>query len=133
FSPRGMRFRLRSSGMLVALLVAQAALPPQARLESAALDAVAGSCPGHKPRLDEDLTRACRDFAAAVRAGRSPVSGSAASFFASLESSEPAPVAGVATVTPLSTADRAVGELFPKTCRFNRIGVAAAALKSGEA
>src|SRR3989442_15573536 len=38
--------------------------------------------------IDADLTRACRAFAAAVQAGRAPVSGPAASFFASLESYE---------------------------------------------
>jgi len=117
--------------MLAALLVAQAALPPQARLEAAALEAVAASCPGQRISIAQDLTRACRAFAAAVQAQRSPVSGSAASF--SLESSEPAPVAGVATVSPLGGADRAVSELFPTTCRFNRVGVAAARLQDGEA
>lgn len=119
--------------MLAALLVAQSALPSQARLEAAAVEAVAGSCPEQRVAVAPDLTRACRAFAAAVQAGRSPVSGSAASFFASLESAEPAPVAGVATVSPPDGADRAVSELFPKTCRFNRIGVAAAKLPADEA
>ena len=120
--------------MLLALLVLLAgALPAQARLEAAALDGIAGSCPGRKVAIDPDLTRACRAYAAAVRAGKAPVSGPAASFFASLESYEPAPVAGIATVTPASRADRAAGELFPKSCRFNRIGVAAAEVPGGGA
>ena len=74
---------------LVLLLFAQAALPAQSQLEAAAMDAIAGSCPGHRVKIDRDLTRACRAFVTAVQAGKSPVSGSAASFFASLESSEP--------------------------------------------
>jgi len=119
--------------MLLALLLFAQAMPSQDRLEAAALEAIAGSCPGHKVGIDRDLTRACREFAAAVRAGRSPVSGSAASFYASLESPEPAPVAGVAKVSPPANADRAAGELFPKSCRFNRIGVAAAELFDGQA
>jgi uncharacterized protein YkwD len=61
------------------------------------------------------------------------VTGPAASFYASLESYEPSPVAGIATVSPASQAERAAGELFPKSCRFNRIGVAAAEMRGGEA
>jgi uncharacterized protein YkwD len=34
----------------------------------------------------------------------------------------------VATVEPASQADRAVGELFPRSCRLNRVGAAAASL-----
>jgi uncharacterized protein YkwD len=34
-------------------------------------------------------------------------------------------------VTPASRADRAAGELFPKACHFNRIGVAAAVVRDG--
>ena len=120
--------------MLLALLLLLAeALPAQSRLEASVLDGIAGSCPGRSVAIDADLTRACRAFAAAVQAGRAPVSGPAASFFASLESYEPSPVAGIATVSPSSRADRAAGELYPKTCRFNRIGVAAAELRDGSA
>ncbi len=113
--------------MLLALLLLLAdALPGQSRLEAAALDGIAGSCPGRKVSIDRDLTRACQAYTAAVKAGMAPVSGPAVAFYASLESYEPAPVAGIATVTPASRADRAAGELFPKSCRFDRIGVAAA-------
>ena len=117
------------------MLVAAANLvPAQGRLETAALDAIAASCPGQRRvEVDPDLTRACRAFASAVLNRESPLSGSAASFYASLESSEPAPVAGVAKVDRPSNADRALGELFPATCHFNRIGVAAAALPDGDA
>src|SRR5207237_3577901 len=101
--------------------------------EGAVLGGSAWACPGRSLAMDADLTRACRAFAAAVQAGRAPVSGPAASFFASLESYEPSPVAGIATVSPSSRADRAAGELYPKTCRFNRIGVAAAGLRGGSA
>jgi uncharacterized protein YkwD len=129
--PRAFRYAGR---VLLALLVLLAdALPAQARLEASVLDGIAGSCPGRKVAIDPDLTRACRAFAAAVHAGRAPITGPAASFFASLESYEPAPVAGIATVSPSSRADRAAGELYPKTCRFDRIGVAAAELKEGGA
>jgi uncharacterized protein YkwD len=101
------------------------ALPLQPRLEAALLEAVAASCPGHKVSIDRDLTRACANFTAAVGSGKAPSTGSAISFYASLESSEPAPVAGVGRVTPASRAERALSELFPRSCRFNRAGVAA--------
>jgi uncharacterized protein YkwD len=120
--------------MLLALLIALTdALPIQARLEAALLDSVAGSCGGRKVSLDPDLTRACQDFAAAAAGRKAPLSGSAVSFYASLASAEPAPVAGVARVSPASHADRAVSALFPRSCRFNRAGVAAALLSSREA
>lgn len=116
--------------LLALLLVAAEALPPQARLESSVLEAVTSLCGARKVTVARDLTRACQGYAAAAAAGRITVSGPAVAFFASLESAEPAPVAAVATVHPPSQADRAVGELFPKSCRFNRIGVAAAVLPS---
>jgi uncharacterized protein YkwD len=119
--------------LLALLLLLADALPAQSRLEAAVLDGIAGSCPGRKVAIDPDLTRACRAFTAAVRAGRGPITGPAASFFASLESYEPSPVAGIATVSPASRADRAAGELYPKTCRFDRIGVGAAEMKEGGA
>src|SRR5207237_7754725 len=101
--------------------------------EGAVLGGSAWACPGRSLAMEADLTRACRACAAAVQAGRAPVSGPAASFFASLESYEPSPVAGIATVSPASRADRAAGELYPKTCRVDRIGVAAAEMKDGGA
>ena len=120
--------------MLLALfLLLTDALPVQPQLEAALLDAIAGSCPRHKVALDRDLTRACQAYASAAAAGRAPVSGTAVSFYASLESAEPAPVAGVARVSPASHADRAAGELFPRSCRFNRAGLAAALLPGGGA
>jgi uncharacterized protein YkwD len=119
--------------LLALLLLLAEALPAQSRLEASVLDGIAGSCPGRNVSIDADLTRGCRAFAAAVQAGRAPVTGPAASFFASIESYEPSPVAGIATVSPASRADRAAGELYPKTCRFNRIGVAAAELRDGSA
>ena len=119
--------------MLALFLLLTSALPIQPQLEAALLDAVAGSCPGSKVALDRDLTRACQSYAAAVGSGKAPISGTAVSFYASLESAEPAPVAGVARVSPAAQADRAVSDLFPRSCRFNRAGVAAALLPSGEA
>lgn len=108
-------------------------LPSQLQLEATLRDAVAGSCPGRRVALDPDLTRAAQAFARAVREDRAPQSGSALGFFASLESSEPSPAAGVARVAPPASADRAVGDLFPKTCRFDKAGVAAALLAGGQA
>jgi len=119
--------------LLALLLLLAEALPRQSQIETAALEGVSASCPGHRVTLDPDLTRACQAYAAAVREGRAPVSGPAASFFASLETYEPSPIAGIATVNPASTADRAASELFPKSCRFNRLGVAAALLSDGGA
>lgn len=118
--------------VVMAILLAEA-VPGQARLEAAVLDGIGGSCPGQKVAVDPDLTRACRAYTAAVKAGLAKVSGPAASFYASLESYEPAPVVGIATVSPASRADRAAGELFPKSCRFNHIGVAAGEMPSGGA
>lgn len=118
---------------LALLLLLAEALPAQSQIEAAALDGIAGSCPRRKVSIDPDLTRACRAYTKAVQDRRAPVSGPAASFFASLESYEPAPIAGIATVSPASRADRAASDLFPKSCRFNRIGVAAAELPDGGA
>ncbi len=111
---------------VAALVLFAQVVPAQSRLEAAAIDGIAGSCPGRKVAIDPDLTRACRAYTAAVKAGTAPVSGHAASFYASLESYEPAPVAGIATVSSAPLADRAAGELFPRSCRFDRIGVGAA-------
>lgn len=119
--------------MLLALLLLADALPAQPQLESSAQEGIAGSCPGTRVVIDADLTRACKAFTAAAQAGRAQVSGPAASFYASLESYEPSPTAGIATVSPASRADRAVSELFPKSCRFNRVGVAAARMPDGGA
>ena len=116
--------------LLLALLLA---LPSQIELEQAVQDAIAGSCPGRKVSIDRDLTRACHEYTAAASSGKAALSGIAVSFYASLESAEPAPVAGVARVSPPSRADRAVGELFPRACRFNRVGVGAALIERGEA
>ncbi len=117
----------------LALLLSAAGLPTQSQLEAAAQEALAGSCPQRQVAFDPDLTSAAHAFVQAASAGLSEATGSALSFYSSLESSEPSPVAGVATVSPPSQADRAAGELFPKACRFNRIGVAAAVLPTGEA
>jgi len=119
--------------LVALLLVAAGALPSQAQLEGAALEAIVGSCGERKASIDRDLTRACRSYTAAAAAGRASVNGPAVSFYASIESAEPAPVAGIGTVDPPSHADRAVGDLFPKSCHFNRIGVGAAVLPSGGA
>jgi uncharacterized protein YkwD len=116
--------------VLLALLLA---LPSQAQLEAAVQDAIAGSCPGRKVTVDRDLTRACHEYTAAASSGKAPLSGIAVSFSASLVSAEPAPVAGVARVSPPEGADRAVGELFSRSCRFNRVGVGVDLLPTGEA
>ncbi|MFN2546484.1 MAG: CAP domain-containing protein [Myxococcales bacterium] len=116
--------------LLFALLLA---LPSQNDLERAVQEAIAAACPGRKASLDRDLTRACHAYTDAASSGKAALSGIAVSFYASLESAEPAPVAGVATVGPSSRADRAVRELFSHACRFNRVGVAAALLPGDEA
>ena len=109
------------------------ALLPQPRLESIFFRSIAASCPGRKVLPDKDLTRACARYLEAVREGKTEANGSAVTFYASLESAEPAPVAGIARVSPASRAERAVGDLFPRTCRFNRAGVAAALIGPDEA
>src|SRR5450432_1615758 len=120
---------------MLALLVLLAAnsLPSQTQMESALSEAVAAACPKNRVLLDADLTRACQSYVSAVAAGRAPISGNAVSFFASIESYEPAPIAGVATVSPPGSADRAFAQLIPPACRFNRTGIAAALDQSGAA
>jgi len=114
-------------------LPAPGALPDQRALETALREAVAGSCPSLAFAVDPDLTRAAQAFVAAAQAGRAPITGGALGFYAALESYEPSPVSGLAKVSPPSRADRAVGDLFGRECRFNRAGVAAAALPGNEA
>ncbi|MGZ6143205.1 MAG: hypothetical protein ACXWLM_07690, partial [Myxococcales bacterium] len=116
--------------LAIALLLADP-LPSQPQLEAAAREAVAGTC-GRKVSIDRDLTRACHAYTAAARTGKAPLSGLAVSFYASLESAEPAPVAGIARMSQPERADRAIGDLFPKSCRFNRVGVSADRLPDGE-
>ncbi len=114
-------------------LAAQARLPDQRALEAALRESVAASCPSVTFALDPELGRAAQAFARAVQAGRALVTGSALGFYAALESAEPSPTAGVAIVSPPSRADRAVGDLFPRGCRFNRAGVGAATLSGDRA
>ena len=108
-------------------------LPEQRALERALREAVAAACPSATLAIDPDLTRAALAFVNAVRAGRAPVSGSALAFYAAIESYEPSAAAGIAKVSPAANADRAVGDLFSRECRFNRAGVAAAPLAGKEA
>src|SRR5438067_795342 len=118
--------------MWLALLVC-AAVPPERALEQALRETAAASCPGRRIEMDRDLTRAARSFVAAVQEGRSPLVASALSFYAGLESTVPASVAGVATISPPSRADRAVGDLVPKMCGFDRAGIAAGEISGGRA
>ena len=122
--------------MLAALLAAEAAapaVPSQARLEAALLESVAASCAGKVPRVDASLTQAARTFGLAVRDGKAEASGDALSFFASLGTIDPSPYCGVGTVDQPPQADRAVGDLFPRSCRFDLVGVAAVAVTPHQA
>jgi len=123
------------AGPLLALILgtAQPSVPAQAALEAALREAVAASCPGAKIALDGDLTRAARRYGQAVREGRAQTGGTDLSFFASLEAADPAPFAGVAVVEPPAEADRAVQDLFPRSCRFTHAGVAATPLPGNRA
>lgn len=118
--------------MLLALLVC-AALPRQHALEGALREAASASCRGKHVEIDPDLSRAARSFVAALQEGRAPLVASALSFYAGLESTAPASVGAVATISPPSRADRAVGDLVPKTCSFDRAGVAAGEIAGGRA
>ncbi len=115
--------------LAIALLVA--APPPQARLEAALREAHAASCPGKPLALDPDLTRAAKRYVDAVHAQASQPDGAALAFYASLESVDPSPTGGVATVDASAQADRAVGDLLPRACRFTHAGVAAADTAGG--
>jgi uncharacterized protein YkwD len=118
--------------MWLALLVI-AALPPGRDLEKALREAAAASCPKGPIEIDPDLSRAARSFVAGVQEGRSPLLASALSFYAGLESTAPASLGGVATISPPSRADRAVGDLLPKVCGFDRAGIAAGEISGGRA
>jgi uncharacterized protein YkwD len=117
--------------MLFALLLA-AAVPGDAILEQTLREAALATC-RKTVVVDRDLTRAAREFVRAARANLAPLSGSALSFYAGLESAEPASVGSVAITAPPSKADRAVGDLLPKECRFDRAGIAAVELPGGRA
>jgi uncharacterized protein YkwD len=123
------------AGPLLALLLgtAQPSVPAQGALEAALREAVAASCPGAKIALDADLTRAAQRYGQAVREGRAQPGGADLAFFAGLETADPAPFAGVAVVEPPAEADRAVQDLFPRSCRFTHAGVAATALPGNRA
>jgi len=102
-------------------------------MEKALREAAAASCPERRIEIDPDLSRAARSFVAAVQQGRSPLLASALSFYAGLESAAPASLGGVATISPPSRADRAVGDLLPKVCGFDRAAVAAGEISGGRA
>jgi uncharacterized protein YkwD len=118
--------------MLLALLVC-AAIPEQRALEDALREAAAASCKGKRVEVDPELSRAARAFVSAVQEERAPLVASALSFYAGLESTAPASVGSVATISPPSLADRAVGDLVPKTCAFDRAGIAAGEIAGGRA
>jgi uncharacterized protein YkwD len=118
--------------ILIALLGASA-LPAQTQLEAAFRESAAASCPRSRFAFDPDLTRACRSYVQAVATGRAQLSGGAVLTFASIESYEPSPVPSVVAVSPPSSADRAVAQLVPQACRFNRAGIAAAVDPDGRA
>ena len=118
--------------MWLALFFA-AAVPPGRALEHALREAVAVSCPGKRVEIDPDLARAARSFVAAVQQKRSPLVASALSFYAGIESAAPASVGAVATISPPSLADRAVGDLVPRICGFDRAAVAAGEIGGGRA
>jgi uncharacterized protein YkwD len=121
--------RARSSTLLLTLLAAQVAaapITPQARLEAALLEAVQASCPQAHPRFDPALGAATRAFVQAVSAGKAEGTGEALNFYASLAAIDPSPYCGVGSIDQPKQADRAVGDLFPRSCRFEHLGVAAA-------
>ncbi len=101
------------------------AVPSQAALESALAEATRAACPSARYAIDASLSLAAAAFARAVEEGRAAPSNAALLFYASLESAEPRPTAGVATAEPASLADRAVPDLLPRACHFDRAGVAA--------
>ena len=112
--------------LLPALLSAASPVTPQPKLEAALLEAIQASCPEAKPRFDPDLGRVAAAFVAAVREGKAEATGEALSFYASLGTIDPSPSCGVASIDQPQQADRAVGDLFPRNCRFDHLGVAAA-------
>src|SRR5947209_1592086 len=118
--------------MWIALFLA-AAVPAGHALEHALREAVAVSCPGKRIEIDPDLTRAARSFIAAVQQKRAPLVASALSFYAGIESAAPASVGAIATISPPSLADRAVGDLVPRICGFDRAAVAAGEIGGGRA
>ena len=84
----------------------RAALPDQRALEKALREAAAVACPATALAIDADLTRAAQAFVSAARSDRAPVTGPALAFYATLESYEPSPIAGIAKVSPAANAER---------------------------
>ena len=97
---------------------------PQRKLESALLESARASCPKNTIRLDPDLSRAARRYTEDAKMTSGAPESSGLAFYASLESVDPAPTGGVATVDNPLQADRAVGDLLPKSCHYNVAGVA---------
>lgn len=120
-------------GRVPARASAREGLSPPAALERALREAAEASCPGLTLVFDKDLARAARAYAGAVRAGRVEVTGQALAFIASLETFDPAPIAGIATTNAPAQADRAVGDIFPKSCQFDHVGVAGVRLSDQRA
>jgi uncharacterized protein YkwD len=104
---------------------------PQRKLEAALLEAARASCPKNTIRLDSDLTRAARRYIEDGKMASGAPDGSGLAFYASLESIDPAPTGGVATVDNPLQADRAVGDLLPRSCHYNVAGVASGRTASG--
>ena len=104
---------------------------PQRKLESALLESARASCPKNTIRLDPDLSRAARRYTEDAKMTSGAPESSGLAFYASLESVDPAPTGGVATVDNPLQADRAVGDLLPKSCHYNVAGVASGRTASG--
>jgi len=112
---------------------AEAGRAAQERLEAALREAAAASCPGREVRVDADLNRAALRYVRAVQSGLAHADGAELSFYASLEAIDPSPTGGVATIDQPAQADRAVGDLLPRSCHFTHAGVAAQVLADGHA
>ena len=108
------------AALLALALPARANLPERRALEAALRESISASCAGVTVAIDPDLTRAAEQFVRGAQAGRAPILGSSLMFYAALESIEPTPLSGVAIVAPPERADRAVGDLFSRQCKFNR-------------
>ena len=115
----------------IALALLFAAPVPQAKLDAALREAHAASCPGRPLAIDPDLSRAAKRYVEAVRAQAVSADGTALPFFASLESVDPSPASGIATVDNGPQADRGAGDLLPHSCRYTHAGVAAAETRDG--
>ncbi|MBS2022325.1 MAG: hypothetical protein JST92_07930, partial [Deltaproteobacteria bacterium] len=97
----------------------------QKALDAALLDTLAALCPEQTFTLDDELLRAAQAYCDANALGRTNFDSMSLLFYAGREAPYPGPQGSVSMVDSLAMADRAVGDIVPRGCKFDRVAVAA--------